>query len=69
MISATPNGPFTLGLGFSRCPKVHGAHIGKKVRIRNLADRPDSDSHSDKRVARDGLVVVKNATIPDGTEI
>jgi hypothetical protein len=37
------------------------------VRIRNLADRSDSDS--DNWVARDGLVVVKNATIPDGAVI
>ncbi len=44
------------------------ARIGKNVRIRNLADRTDFDS--DHWVARDGLVVVvKNATIPDGTVI
>ena len=44
------------------------ARIGKNVRIRNLADRVDSDS--DQWVAREGLVVVvKNATIPDGAVI
>jgi len=44
------------------------ARIGRKVHIRHLPDRPDSEA--DNWVARDGLVVVpKDAAIADGTMI
>ena len=44
------------------------ARIGKNVRIRRMADRPDADEAG--WVAREGLVVVvKNGTIPDNTVI
>jgi glucose-1-phosphate adenylyltransferase len=44
------------------------ARIGRNVRIRRLAGRPNSDSGS--WVASDGLVIVpKNAVIPDGAII
>jgi glucose-1-phosphate adenylyltransferase len=44
------------------------ARIGRNVRIRHLADRPDSET--DNWVARDGLVVIpKDAVIADGTVI
>ncbi len=44
------------------------ARIGRNVRIRHLADRPDSET--DNWVARDGLVVIpKDADIADDTVI
>jgi len=44
------------------------ARIGRNVRIRNLPDRPDSET--DNWVARDGLVVIpKDAAIADDTVI
>ena len=44
------------------------ARIGRNVRIRHLADRPESET--DNWVARDGLVVIpKNAAIADETVI
>ena len=44
------------------------ARIGRNVRIRNVVDRPDSET--DNWVARDGLVVVpKDAVISDGMVI
>lgn len=44
------------------------ARIGKNVRIRRMAGRPDADEGN--WVAREGLVVVvKNGVIPDGTVI
>ena len=64
-----PERPICTRPRFLPVSKVHEAHTGKKVRISNIADRPDSDTDSDNWVARDGLMVVKNATIPDGTEI
>ncbi len=44
------------------------ARIGKNVTIRNIPDRPDSETEN--WVAREGLVIVpKSAVIPDNTII
>ena len=44
------------------------ARIGRNVRIRNIPDRPDSETGN--WVAREGLIIIpKSAVIADGTEI
>jgi glucose-1-phosphate adenylyltransferase len=44
------------------------AHIGRRVIIRNMPDRPDEEH--DNWVSKEGIVIVpKNAVIPDGTVI
>jgi len=44
------------------------ARIGRNVHIRNIPERPDSETGN--WVAREGLIIIpKSAVIPDGTEI